>query len=154
MKNVVILDRGCFRGSAARDFRTSPAMAKLLENRKVASVLLDDRRKREFFDVMWANVGESGELDTDTLRKILGDLYADARTISKGGVQRIADALLTENRDPKYFTNQVQPETQDGSGTEKIARERDERSENDSDEHDTSGSTVVKKRLIDRVLGW
>lgn len=151
MRNIDILDRECFRGSIARNFRTSPAMAKLLENPKVASVLLDDRRRKEFFDVMWAAVGENGELDSDTLRKILGNLYSGARTVSKGGVRQIADALLPENRDPKYFTYPEQTETKPAS-QDKV--EDIDAGDIEADRGTSERPVIARKRLIDRVLGW
>jgi len=115
MKNATSLGKDFFKGNDSRRFETSPAMAELMKNPKIASVLLDRLRQKEFFEAMTRHVDKSGELDSDTLREILGGLYSENSRISKGSVERIADALLTENRGPKYFTY-PEPEEKTGVG--------------------------------------
>ncbi len=114
MRNIILFEKDFFRGTDARKAGTNRVMVALMDNPKISSVLLDRTRQEEFFGVMMRHVGEGGVLDTDTLRAILGELYVGRTHISKGSVERIADALLTENRDPKYFSypeREADPET-------------------------------------------
>jgi len=104
MRNTLLFGKEYWTGKESRKAETNRAMAELMENPKISGVLLDRIRQREFFETVSRHVGEGGEFDTDTLRSVLGELYSGGTHISKMSVERIADALLTENRGPKYFT--------------------------------------------------
>jgi hypothetical protein len=146
MRNTVILDRNFFQGSASKKCSTSPAMVELMKNPKIASVLFDQSRQEAFFKVMLSHVGEGGKLDENTLRAILGELYSDKNSrLSKGSIERIADALLTENRDPKYFTYPEEPETKREEKTFDVSEPA----------HETASPDAGTKRktIIQRIFG-
>ncbi|MEI7749446.1 MAG: hypothetical protein WCJ25_00390 [Candidatus Moraniibacteriota bacterium] len=158
MRNTVILDKEFFQGSPSKKCSTSPAMVELMKNPKIASVLLDKPRQEAFFESIRSHVGERGKLDSDTLRAVLGELYAEKNSrLSKGSVERIADALLTENRDPKYFTYPETPEEKEKE-PELVKEPKPvhemEAADVETIETEEAGASAAKPRTImDRLFG-
>ncbi len=155
MKNTVMFGREYFKGSASQKFDTSPAMGELMKNPKIASVLLDRVRQRDFFEALSGHLNSHGEIDTDSLRAVFGELYAGNSHVSKGSVERIADALLTENRDPKYFTYPEKPEAKKEQEPEKDHESVHEMKTEAIRNTDTTepGAQTEKHSLMKRIFG-
>ena len=156
MRNTVILDRNFFQGSASKKCSTSPAMVELMKNPKIASVLFDQSRQEAFFESIRSHVGERGKLDSDTLRAVFGELYVGNSQISKGSVERIADALLTENRDPKYFTYPEKPERKEPESTKEEPASLREMEVPDIEKigaEETEVTVAEPKTVMDRIFG-
>ncbi len=154
---TIILDRSYFSGSASRRFETSQMMSEFLKNPKISRALYDRIRQREFHDAVMQAMDRESELDSDTLRIVLKDLYNGTSHITKGGIKEIASALLSENRDPskEYFVKSGNGSaSEDERPTTTLKNSAEISSDQSAEDAENPSEKVVRKRTVfQRIFG-
>ncbi|NTW30775.1 MAG: hypothetical protein HGB34_02675 [Candidatus Moranbacteria bacterium] len=153
----IILDKRFFSGSSSRRFETSKMMEELLKHPKISRALYDRARQREFHDAVMRAMGRESELDSDTLRVVLKNLYNGTSHITKGGIKDIASAMLLENRDPskEYFVKRGIESDSEESRPTTVANDTAEiqSAQPGTDAENPSETTIPKRTVFQRIFG-